>query len=251
MEDWKKIKGHEVMVSSDRRLKRLVGKKTPERIWTPKNINTRTTYYRDSMKYRLPPLSILMYLYHGININQDPIEDLVGEEWATIDGYVNYQVSNMGRVKSIGRFILTGHGYYQYSPTIILRPNVIRSGYHQVKLFDGNGNNSSQLVHRLVAVAFIPNPNNKPEVNHKFGIKSDNRSCSLEWTTSTENTTHAEDTGLANHYRTDLSIVRSIRRDISENKHQSNIDRKLAIKYNVSEHVTFAIRTNRTYTGVS
>lgn len=71
-----------------------------------------------------------------------------------------------------------------------------RDGYYKVNLYT-NGHSTSKRVNRLVAEAFIPNPNNKPDVNHKDGNKLNNSYENLEWATRSENMRHAYDMGLA------------------------------------------------------
>lgn len=105
------------------------------------------------------------------------------EIWRDIDGFDGlYQVSNLGRVKSFH------HGER------ILKV-WLRSGYPQVGLHRG-GKSEKMPVHRLVAEAFIPNPESKPEVNHLNGNRVDNRVENLEWATHIENIQHAVATGL-------------------------------------------------------
>lgn len=70
----------------------------------------------------------------------------------------------------------------------ILKPFITNKGYLRIKLAPDNKNHS---IHRLVACNFIPNPDNKPQVNHKNGIKTDNRVENLEWVTNIENTIHS------------------------------------------------------------
>jgi hypothetical protein len=111
------------------------------------------------------------------------------EIWKAIAGYeAQYEVSNFGRIKSLN-FNRTGKER-------ILKSVTIKSGYCQVSLCENN-NCIIHSVHRLVAKAFIPNPENKPEVNHINGVKADNRVENLEWNTQSENGSHAYKTGLS------------------------------------------------------
>lgn len=104
------------------------------------------------------------------------------EEWRSMpfDGYgSNYEVSNLGRVRRIK----------------ILKPCFTKMGYVVQGLFDGKKTRLTR-VHQAVAKAFIPNPLRKGDVNHKNGIKTDNRVSNLEWNTREENIQHSYDTGL-------------------------------------------------------
>lgn len=81
-----------------------------------------------------------------------------------------------------------------------LKSSFNNHGYARVKIRNSmTGRRDDILVHRAVAEAYIPNPDNLPEVNHKHGNKNDNRVSELEWCTSLENTRHAYETGLANN----------------------------------------------------
>lgn len=114
------------------------------------------------------------------------ISDLPGEIWKDIEGFEGkYQVSNLGRVKSLTRKV------WNYTkPGRILKPSMKENGYLRVGLSNGDKSEKHAHVHRLVATAFIPNPCNFPEVNHKNLNKADNRAENLEWCTSRYNKAH-------------------------------------------------------------
>lgn len=115
------------------------------------------------------------------------------EEWKDIKGYEGlYQISNLGRVRSLPKHCGFGKGYT--TKEIFLKPH-LRLGYICYTLYK-NDVPKSIGAHRLVAIAFIPNPLNKPQVNHINGIKTDNTIKNLEWVTNSENVKHAFDTGL-------------------------------------------------------
>lgn len=112
--------------------------------------------------------------------------------WAKIKGYEGlYEVSTDGRVRTVSH-ITNGH----VIPSKELAVSVYKNQrYARVRLYKG-GKPKDYKVHRLVADAFIPNPDGKPQINHIDGDKGNNKVENLEWCTQAENNKHAFDTGL-------------------------------------------------------
>lgn len=129
----------------------------------------------------------------GIRISnkeyRERVQDLDGEEWRDVKGYEGwYQVSNLGRVKSLKRWTSCGgvKGKHQIiEREKILTPH-ISQGYRKVTL-KTLGNSKHIGIYKLMAQAFIPNPENKPQVDHINRNRSDDRLENLRWVTVSEN----------------------------------------------------------------
>lgn len=112
------------------------------------------------------------------------------EVWRPVVGNEAYAVSDHGRVKRA----VTSPGA---TAGRILKPQKINAGYLQVRLYSGTRESSRwERVHVLVAEAFVPNPHNKPQVNHIDGDKTNNKSANLQWVTASENVQHAYSAGI-------------------------------------------------------
>jgi hypothetical protein len=170
------------------------------------------------------------------------------EVWKDIEGYEGYyQVSNFGNVKSLNRSIPNSRCGTVRVKERILKPRKNHKGYFCVLLMK-NSIPSNRLIHRLVCMSFLPNEENKEQVNHKNGVKTDNRLENLEWSTQSENIRHAFDNGLKfslgvvgeKNYNSKLSEqdVRDIR--------ISNLSQKiLSEKYKVHQSIISEVKARK------
>ena len=146
----------------------------------------------------------------------------MSEIWKDIEGYESlYQVSNLGRVKSLARN--TGNQYANADR--ILKQKVCKTGYMSVGLVKDK-RQKHFFVHRLVAMAFIPNPDNLPQVNHKDEDKTNNCVENLEWCTIQHNMLWGS------HIKSYERIINKPNRpDLSKPVLQYTLDGKLINKY--------------------
>lgn len=176
------------------------------------------------------------------------------EVWLPISGFEkNYRVSNFGRIKSLKRKTIRKDG-----KTLKIRERIMKlatgnHGYKKVVL--QKNKTKTYRVHRLVATAFISNPENKPCVNHKNGIKTDNRVENLEWCTQKENINHAINTGLIKYKRN--SNIKNRPKQKKLNQKQVDEIRKKYIPWKYStyklakEYFVSAEQIHNIVTGVS
>ncbi len=130
----------------------------------------------------------------GVKFRQTPhTSGLIKEIWRPVKGIEDrYEVSNLGRIRntfSFSEVCLPNGTRYVRSISQNIRTGTVKKGDGYMITCLGRGF-KNKYVHRLVAEAFIKNPDDKPCINHKNGIKTDNRACNLEWVTDSENQFH-------------------------------------------------------------
>lgn len=153
------------------------------------------TYGSPEYKETLSKMGVALEHHYSLNSHHPEYAE-TQEIWKDVNGYEgHYQVSNYGQVRSVDRIVVRMYRGGFSKAGKIVKPYVTPKGYLRIQL-SKDGKLKNFMVHRLVALAFIENPNNKPEVNHKDGNKRNNFLENLEWVTSSENQIHAYDTGL-------------------------------------------------------
>lgn len=160
------------------------------------------------------------------------------EKWKVVEGFSKYLISNTGRVKNIVK--LRDLRFYNCN------------GYSKIELINDNSKDKKVFVHRLVALNFIPNPSNKPQVNHIDGDKNNNNIENLEWCTASENMRHAFKEGLSvslkgenshNSKMTDEKVI--LLREMYDSG--EFLLKELAEEFNISITVTWNIAKRNTW----
>lgn len=169
------------------------------------------------------------------------MKDIIGWEG-------KYQITNDGRIWSPPKIPQNPTGRF-------IKVSVDHNGYPKVCLKSGNKGNrksSNYSIHRLIAISFIPNPQHLPEVNHKNGIKSDNRLENLEWCSKRENSLHAFRLGLRKSIRGDKHKNSKLTdKEAFEIKYkEKGTQLELSKKYKVSLATIHLIKNNKRYSHI-
>ena len=168
------------------------------------------------------------------------------EIWKKINGFENYEISNLGRVKSLPRLVKNHYGFLKNLKEKILKNHISKTGYYVVDL-KCNYKRKTFKIHRLIAIHFIDNKENKGFVNHINGIKIDNNINNLEWCTIKENNYHAQVTGLKNDSGVNNSKSKININDVNFIRNSTLKLKELALMFNMNQSTISKIRLHKTY----
>lgn len=185
-----------------------------------------------------------MQIEHWKNLS---LVNIDGEIWKPIIGYDGlYMVSNMGRVKSLPKDVKCRVDFVRRTKERIMKQ--IECGRY---LYLDIGRGNRHLVHRLVGIAFVDNPNNKPQINHIDGNRYNNIYTNLEWCTQSENQRHAFRIGLQKPFSArygaqggarSIIVYDKIGNKIKEYDSIIRCSEEMDLRYNSIRRVLFGIR---------
>lgn len=167
------------------------------------------------------------------------------EVWKDIEGYEGrYQVSNLGRVKSLKRKVPNGENSFRIIKEKILKTSKKSNEYIKVNL-----SGKSYRVHRLVATAFIENPNNYDEINHINGDKRDNRVKNLEWCTREYNMSFNKKLNVMpkGSEHKNSTITEQVAREIKILLNKGHMQKDIANKFNTTVNIVSQINRGLTW----
>jgi hypothetical protein len=176
------------------------------------------------------------------------------ETWKEIIGYEGlYECSTHGRVRTVARSITCKNGMPKPLRQRVLTPHFNSNGYLWVYLHK-DGVKRFWLIHRLIALTFVGNPDSKAFVNHKSGIKTANVPENLEWVTRKENVSHAFKAGLMSHAgekNSQSKLTEEKVRSIRGEYFKGCSVKALAAKYGISARRIHDVVANRCWQGVA
>lgn len=170
------------------------------------------------------------------------------EIFKQIKNFPGFYISNFGRLKADEITTKFGNQNKTYPERYL---NIWRSvtGYNYIDI-SVNGKVKRVSLHRLVAIYFIPNPENKPQVNHKDGDKDNNNDWNLEWVTAAENLKHARDLGLNNSIGSNNKMAKFTPEEIMIIRKSDKTITELSKIYNVSLAILSRIKSLKSYKNV-
>ena len=169
------------------------------------------------------------------------------EIWKDVNGFENqYQISNLGKIRSKPRLVIRSNGHSQTVKGRVLKTFISSNGY-EFAVFQIGVKTKNFAMHRLVAIHFIENPENKYAVNHKNGIKTDNELHNLEWVTKSENELHARRIGLkcTKGEKASKSILKEV--EVLEIRKSLKTAKELSLIYKVSVISIYGIKKRRSW----
>jgi len=175
------------------------------------------------------------------------------EKWKAVEGYEGlYSVSNLGNVRREAYSYYTPFAGNINVPEKTLTPS-INKGYLRIKL-QKEGVGTNHFIHRLVGNSFLTKVDGKDEINHKNGVKSDNRAVNLEWCTSQENMKHAYTNGLMSKARGEKAGSSKLTEEkvlFIRNNKTDYTQKELGNMFGVSQSVISDVLTKKSWTHIS